>query len=132
MVHVLISYKKSEYGLVPRIVQIYFYLLESLVPGRVLLREQLPKNLGEKRSLDVIYSLRGERRIRVRSQALSSGQLLTILRGTIPLSLISFGRQLPRLNGRASHLQIFYSKNCYTTHFLRQFNWVPRIQFLSC
>ena len=32
------------------------------------------------------------------------------------------------LNGQASHLQIFYSKNCYTTHFLRQFNRVPRWQ----
>ena len=32
------------------------------------------------------------------------------------------------LNGQASHLQIFYSKNCYTTHFLRQFNRVPRRQ----
>ena len=109
-----------------------FLLTRIAGTGKSTIARTVAEEFKTKKSLDVTYSLKGERQIRVRSQAVSSGQLLTILRGTIPLSLNASGMQPSWLNGRVSHLQIFYSRNCYTTHFLRQFNWVPRIQFLSC
>ena len=80
--------------------------------GKSTIARTVAEEFKTKKSLDVTYSLKGERQIRVRSQALLSGKLLLILRRTAQLSLNLFWRHLSVMDGLTSRLLMSYSKSC--------------------